>query len=94
MVDMGNEVMRSGMKARLYVRSSERGKRSYSIVVRGVLVGMLYRFTTGWAAYAFLLGNDGQFITDRTGFIRRGDAKRWVIHTQTLVANRQKVVTK
>lgn len=73
------------MKARLY-RSidlrDERG-RSYRVVCRGVTVGLVLRYgRRKWEAIA-----DGTASRVAYGFVRRGDAKRWVVQNQTEVPN-------
>lgn len=73
------------MKARLYRSRSihDRFGRSYLVVVRGKTVGEVERFGTRlWSAFADR--PDG--CSGMDGFLRRGDAKRWVVKNQGTVA--------
>lgn len=75
------------MKARLYRSRSLHDDfgRSYLVVCRCKVVGeiMRYRRRVLWTAFA-----DKPTVTNSMpGFVRRGDAKRWVVKNQGMVAS-------
>jgi hypothetical protein len=72
------------MKARLYRSRSIHDDfgRSYFVVCRGVTVGEIQRNGHGpWSVFADYPSG----CKHRAGFVRRGDAKRWVVKNQGMV---------